>query len=412
MQNTDVTIVGGGSAGLTLALLLARQNLRVVLVEKGPPPVETGTSPAYQRVSALNMASRYLFEHLGIWQPLLASAAAYTDMQVWEADSFARIGFSATEQQLEALGYICDNEHIRQLLHRQLQQCSNVSCYFDVAITQLKQGERDVMLQLDNSELILSRLLVGADGVNSFVRQHMQLPLTHWDYQHTAIVAKIRCTLPHQLTARQVFLADGPLALLPLPEPDVCSIVWSAETDQASRLLALDDNAFTQALCAASQAVLGPVELVSERQAFGLTMRYASCWQRGRVVLVADAAHSIHPLAGQGMNLGLMDVAALAQLIGAQHEAGDDIAATAMLRRYERWRKAEAQSMIVAMEAFKRGFGARPAPLKLLRGAGLVAVDKLPWLKHYLMAHALGLKGDLPALVKKPLPDTDTLACG
>ncbi|WP_301003941.1 FAD-dependent monooxygenase [Arsukibacterium sp.] len=330
-------------------------------------------------------------------------------MQVWEADSFAKISFSAAEQQLDALGYICDNEHIRQLLFSQLQQFSNVQCYFNVEISQLKQGEREVMLQLDNSELILSQLLVGADGVNSFVRQHMQLPLTHWDYQHTAIVAKIRCTAPHQLTARQVFLPSGPLALLPLPDSNLCSIVWSAETDEAKRLMALDDPAFAQALCGASQAVLGPVELVSERQAFGLTMRYASSWQLGRVVLVADAAHSIHPLAGQGMNLGLMDVAALAQLIAGQQAVGEDIAATTMLRRYERWRKAEAQSMIVAMEAFKRGFTAKLPLVKLLRGLGLVAADRLPLLKQQLMAYALGLKGDLPELVKKTTSTVDVL---
>ncbi len=283
MQNTDIPIVGGGSAGLTLALLLARQQLRVVLVEKGPVPADaapgtsaTGAQPEYQRVSALNMASRALFTELGVWPGLLSGAAAYTDMQVWEADSFAKISFAAAQQQVEALGYICDNEQIRSLLYQQLQQHSNVQCYFEVGISQLKQGERDVMLQLDNNELILSQLLVGADGVNSFVRQHMQLPLTHWDYQHTAIVAKIRCAEAHQLTARQVFLATGPLALLPLPEPDMCSIVWSAETDEARRLMALDNTAFNQALCAASHSVLGPLTLQSERQAFGLTMRYAA----------------------------------------------------------------------------------------------------------------------------------------
>ncbi len=407
MQNTDITIVGGGSAGLTLALLLARQQLRVVLVEKGPAPADA--QPDYQRVSALNLASRNLFQQLGIWPQLLAGAAAYTDMQVWEADSFAKISFAAAQQQVEALGYICDNEQIRSLLFQQLQQHSNVQCYFNVEISQLKQGERDVMLQLNNDELILSQLLVGADGVNSFVRQHMQLPLTHWDYQHTAIVAKIRCTEAHQLTARQVFLETGPLALLPLPEPDLCSIVWSAETAEAKRLMALDNTAFEQALCAASQAVLGPVTLQSERQAFGLTMRYASRWQRGRVVLVADAAHSIHPLAGQGMNLGLMDVTALAQLISEQQAAGEDIAATKMLRRFERWRKAEAQSMIVAMEAFKRGFTAKPPLVKLLRGLSLLAADSLPLLKQQLMAYALGLKGDLPELVKKQGAAADVL---
>jgi 2-octaprenylphenol hydroxylase len=406
MQNTDVTIVGGGSAGLTLALLLAKQQLRVVLVEKGPAPAAiTGSAPEYNRVSALNMASRRLFSQLGIWPELVAAAAAYTDMQVWEADSFASISFSAADQQLDALGYICDNEQLRQLLYCQLQQHPNVQCYFNMAISQLKQGEREVMLQLDNNNLILSQLLVGADGVNSYVRQHMQLPLTHWDYQHTAIVAKIRCTTPHQLTARQVFLSSGPLALLPLPEANLCSIVWSADTAEAQRLMALDDSAFNQALCAAAQAVLGPVSLESSRNAINLTMRYANCWQRGRVVLVADAAHSIHPLAGQGMNLGLMDVAALAQLIDQQHTAGEDIAEARMLRRYERWRKAEAQTMIVAMETFKRGFTAKSPLIKLLRGVGLAAANRLPVLKKQLMAHALGLQGDLPQRVKNNTAD-------
>jgi len=398
MQNLDVTIVGAGSAGLTLALLLAELGLTIAVIEKGAAP-ELAT-PAYQRVSALNPASMRVLSKLGVWQGIAAQAAPYSQMQVWEADSFGRIAFSSEPPQLPELGWICDNEAIRQQLYVKVQQQAAIQCYFNVEISQLAQTERDVLVQLNNGQILLSQLLVGADGVNSFVRQQQQLPLTHWDYNQQAIVAVIACEEAHQATARQAFLASGPLALLPLPDANLCSIVWSADTDRAEALMALDDNAFNQALTAASQSVLGCLTLQSDRQAFPLKMRYASEWVRGRVVLVADAAHSIHPLAGQGMNLGLMDVAALAQILGSQLTAGKPLYEARALLAYQRWRKAEAQSMIATMEAFKRGFSNDLAPLKLLRGAGLVLADKLPGVKQKLMAAALGNSGDLPEIAK------------
>ena len=188
--------------------------------------------------------------------------------------------------------------------------------------------------------------------------------------------------------------------MLPLPAPNQCSIVWSCAPERAAQLLALDNNGFNQALTAASNSVLGVLQVQTAPQAFGLKMRYASSWLRGRTVLVADAAHSIHPLAGQGMNLGLMDVAALAELITQAVADGNDFSEPRLLRRYERWRKAEAQTLIAAMEVFKRGFSNSQPLLKLVRAVGMSSINNLPWLKSQIIAQALGNSGDLPKLAR------------
>ena len=399
MQHTDITIVGAGSAGLTLALLLAPLDLSVTLIEQGPEPEPT--EPQFQRVSALNLASQRLLQQLNVWPGMADQAAAYQQMSVWQADSFGRIGFDAAEQQLPALGWICDNEQLRQQLYLQLKSCPNVRCLFSSRIKKLSQSERNVVLQLDDEELLFSRLLVAADGANSFIREQQQMPLVHWDYQHHAIVATLACSEAHQATARQVFWPDGPLALLPLADEHAISIVWSVPPERAAQLVALSTSEFEHAVSAASQSVLGPLQLTSERQLIPLRMRYATEWVQQRIVLVADAAHSIHPLAGQGMNLGLMDVTALAELMTNQLEQGQEIDQPQMLQQYQRWRKSEAQSLILAMETFKRGFsGAAPLP-KFLRSIGMNVLNSQPLLKKKIMALALGNTGNLP---KRVLP--------
>ncbi len=403
MLDTDILITGAGSAGLTLALLLAKNSpdLAITVLEQGPAPVAGPVQ--LNRVSALNQASQRVLDSLGVWQ-LLTAKPAYQQMQVWEADSFARIEFSSSDlgalAETPALGWIVDNEELRGALYQRALAYPNIQWKFDARIQQISASERQNLLTLADGSACISKLLVGADGANSMVREQLKMPLAFWDYDHHGLVAVVRTSESHQTTARQVFLPTGPLALLPLADPHLVSIVWSVAPERAAELIALPPEQFNQALTAASQSVLGVLAVQSERRSYPLKMRYASQWLKHNAVLVADAAHTIHPLAGQGMNLGLMDVCALAELIVQNISTGRTCNERRMLRQYERWRKAEAQQMIALMEAFKRGFMLQHPLAKLVRAVGMAATNQLAPVKRQLLAAALGNQGDLPAVAR------------
>lgn len=400
MQSVDIAIVGGGMVGLALAAAFKDTELRIAVIESQEPEVDLADLPDV-RVSALSRSSENILRNLGAWQGIIQRRAApYSAMEVWEQDSFARIEFDAQQLAQPDLGHIVENRVIQLALLDKVKQQSNVSLFMPVKCTSLAIGESEAWLSLDNGQALTAKLVVGADGANSWVRKQQDIPLTHWDYGHSAVVANIRTAEAHHKVARQVFTPQGPLAFLPLGESHMSSIVWSTEPTRAEKLVSMPSAEFNKALTAEFDARLGLCEVVGERFAFPLKMRYARDFVVERIALVGDAAHTIHPLAGQGVNLGLLDAASLAQEVMALWHAGEDIGTKRNLRAYERWRKAEAAKMIAAMQGFKELFsGGNPAK-KLVRGLGMSLVGQLPGAKDEIMKRALGLKGELPELAK------------
>jgi 2-octaprenylphenol hydroxylase len=341
---SEVAIVGGGIVGATLALLLAREArveaARILLLEPAPPVPPAPGSPIGLRVSAISPANRARFIQLGAWQRLDATRiAAYERMRVWHAsvppDSPDVLQFDAAEAGEADLGCIVENAALQAAL---LAACRDAGIELRADTLQsLKVDADGAWLGLSDGTLRVE-LAVGADGASSAARRMLEIPAAQQDYGQRAIVATVRCARPHRATAWQRFLPTGPLALLPLPG-DCCSIVWSAAEPLATELLALPADEFSARLTAASAGVLGQLTLVGERAAFPLRRLAAHGYVRERVALVGDAAHVIHPLAGQGVNQGLEDAAALAAQLAARPPR-ESIGALAALRRYERERRA------------------------------------------------------------------------
>ena len=405
-MQADLIIVGAGMVGSTLALALEGSGLDILVLDASPLEAadfdpQGGFEP---RVSALSAASQRIFERLGAWPGMSARRVSpYTDMHVWDGSGTGQIHFSAETVHAEVLGHIVENRVVQDALLETMQRRGGQRLLGAARLERLERTPQGWQLTLDDGRQLNAPLLVAADGANSAVRRLAGCETREWDYLHQAIVTSVRCSEPHQRTAWQRFTDDGPLAFLPLErdrDQHWCSIVWSVTELEARRLMALDDVAFRAALGRAFEQRLGEVEEVDPRLCIPLRQRHAKRYVQPGLALIGDAAHTIHPLAGQGVNLGLLDAAVLAEVIEAAMARGERPEDIRVLSRFERRRMPHNLAMMAAMEGFERLFQADPLPLRWLRNTGLKAVQALPEAKALFVRQALGLSGDLPALAR------------
>lgn len=405
-MRADLIIVGAGMVGSALALALQHSGLQILLLDGGPLSLKPFAQDAAfePRVSALSAASQRILERLGAWDGIAARRTSpYAEMQVWDGSGTGQVHFSAASVHAEVLGHIVENRVVQDGLLDALYE-ADLGLLPGARLEQLRRSGDDWLLTLSDGRELRAPLLIAADGANSAVRRLAGCATREWDYLHHAIVTSVRCSKPHQQTAWQRFTDDGPLAFLPLAKADDaehwCSIVWSTTPAEATRLMALDDAAFRRELGKAFEWRLGEVLESDPRHSIPLRQRHAKRYVEPGLALIGDAAHTIHPLAGQGVNLGFLDAAVLAEVLLHALERGENLADIKVLGRFERRRMPHNLAMMAAMEGFERLFQADPLPLRWLRNSGLNLVDGASQAKALFVRQALGLSGDLPELAR------------
>lgn len=384
-RDVDVVIVGGGMVGAAEAALLTQAGFSVALIEAQRPAAFDNRADYDLRVSALSPGSRSTLDQVGAW-PLIAAQRLghYHRMRVWETAGGGELAFDAADAGLTELGHIVEN----RLVVDALWQClDGVELICPGKIAALKLSASSARVTLEDGRELSCQLVIAADGAGSVTRELADIGCYGWSYQQRGIVAVVRTRHPHEQTAWQRFLPSGPVALLPLGDGR-CSIVWSATEALAQELLGLDDTAFEARLEAALEGRLGAITLTSPRAGFPLRLQQAEAYVANRLALVGDAAHVIHPLAGQGVNLGFQDAACLASLLVDTRDAGRDIGEYRRLRRYERARKAEDALMATATDGLNRLYSSDQRLLKFGRREGARVVNLLTPLKTAFIQHA------------------------
>jgi len=410
--DADVVIIGGGMVGGLLAAALgtqasgveARQPLKIVVVDTAAPnEFEPGSNPAYDlRVSALSVASRRMLESVGAWSGIESRRfAPYRDLSVWDGEADGRTDFRAGDIGAAELGYIVENRVIQLSLWEQLTNLPNVDCLCPAALEGFEVTDDAVTVRLSGTSLdrIRTPLVVGADGARSSVRTLAGISVSSDSYDQHALVANVSTALPQQQITWQRFVPTGAQAMLPLVGAKA-SLVWYHEPDEVARLKTLDEAQFIDELTSAFPLELGGIDSVDAKASFPISKAHADRYIANRVVLVGDAAHTVHPLAGQGVNLGLLDAAALAETLLKAASSNRDLGAAQVLARYERWRRFENGLMIQALDGIYKAFSPQPHWFQQVRSAGLNTVNRVPPLRNRLMQHAMGTAGDLPRLAR------------
>ncbi len=403
MSAHDVVIIGAGMVGATLANALAQRELRIAVVDTGSPPV-VDHSQYDLRVSALGRAAECVFRNLGVWTAISAQRVSpFRKMVVWDAQSKGAISFDAADVGEPQLGHIVENSLVIDALHQQLGNYPNADVLWATKVEKITPHRGAVKITFKGGECTAA-LVVGADGAGSWVRKHLRIGARGTDYDQRAIVAQVHTERSHERTAWQRFLPTGPLAFLPLADGS-CSIVWSCDRPLADELMALTDEAFMQRLGESFEFRLGKIGAIGTRKWFPLSRSYVEHYIASRCALIGDAAHTVHPLAGQGANLGIADAAVLSEVVAGA--VGKDIGTRSVLRRYERWRKGENMLMMTAVHGLQRLFRVQVTPIRQLRGLGLRLTDASGPVKQLIIRRAMGVGGDLPELAKCSIPIVD-----
>jgi len=395
----DIAIVGGGMVGASLAVALQPLGLRVVLVES--IPFGSDQQPSFdERTTALSNGSRRILAAMGLWDGVFESATAIKRIHVSDQGRFGFARIDAVEEGVEALGYVVPNRVLGAALWSRLQSAHNRDILCPARVTRVVADDRAINLRVgvtDGRETELSaRLLVAADGANSAIRDAVGIAAETWDYSQTAIITNVACQRPHRNVAFERFTPTGPLAVLPMGEGR-CTIVWTLGPDRADEVLGLDDDAFLAQLQSSFGYRLGRFTRVGRRHAYPLALTRASERTGKRVVIIGNAAQGLHPIAGQGFNLGLRDVATLAETIA---DDVNRIGEEAPLERYEEWRRADRRSVIAFTDGLVRLFGNPLVPVKLARDLGLLLFDVTPVAKTALSGLSMGFAGRLPRLAR------------
>jgi 2-octaprenyl-6-methoxyphenol hydroxylase len=395
----DLAIIGGGMTGLALACATAGAGQRILLVER-QALAATIAPPFDGRVTAIAPGSRCLLEAIGIWPELAAAAEPILDIRVGERHSPLTVHYDHRAAGDQPLGHIVENRVIRSALLRRLEQLrANLMLAAPDQVVGLERGAAGAALQLASGRTVRAALVAVAEGRSSPTRVGAGIEVLRWDYGQTGIVATLAHERPHEGLAIERFFPDGPLALLPMTGRR-SSIVWAADDRLAGELIRLDDADFVAELGERAGDRLGALTLAGPRWHYPLAMIQAQRYTDRRLALIGDAAHAIHPIAGQGWNLALRDVAALAELVIDALRLGLDPGGASVLARYERWRRFDSLALIAITDGLNRLFGNDLLPVRLVRELGLGLVEQTPPLKRFFMRHAMGLLGDLPRLMR------------
>ena len=395
---TDVLIVGGSLIGGTLACTLATGGLKSIVIDKAFIS-EQDTQQFDGRATAIAYTGKNLLEAINIWPSLKNHAAPILDIRVADQNSKFFLHFDHTHLTGEPLGYMVENRILRRAIFRESKKFPEINYLMPVELVEIDRRIEGITTRLEDGRIIHSALIVGSDGRGSSVREHANIPVTQWSYKQTSIVCTVNHEKPHDNIAHEHFFAPGPFAILPLTGRR-SSIVWTEDREQAQLLLSLPHDEFLEELSLRFGDFLGSLKIVGPKSHFPLSLHYAKNCTARRLALVGDSSHGLHPVAGQGLNMGFRDVAALAEVLVDTYRLGLDIGTPNCLKQYERWRRFDNTLMLAATDGLNRLFSNNISSIQLMRNLGLAAVNASGGLKKLFMRQAMGLTGNLPRIMK------------